>query len=59
MDITVVTRSPPLIKLHAGITPPQAFNSNLFDAYFSVTVARSFFYRRLLILMPPSIRLST
>ncbi|MGC8698405.1 MAG: hypothetical protein ACP5Q0_07995 [Halothiobacillus sp.] len=47
MDITVVKRSPPLIKLQAGITPPQAFNSNLFDAYFSITVARSFFLPQL------------
>jgi hypothetical protein len=43
MDITVVKRSPPLVKLRAGAKPPQAYNSHSFDAYFSVTAARSFF----------------
>ncbi len=43
MDITVVKRSPPLIKLRASAKPPTALKSRSFDAYFSVTAARSLF----------------
>lgn len=43
MEISVVKQSPPLIKLKAGTPPPPAFNSDLFDAFFSVAAARSFF----------------
>lgn len=43
MDITVVKRSPALIKLRAGAKPPNALQSGAFDAYFSVTAARSLF----------------
>ena len=43
MDSTAVKQPPRLIKLNAGISPPEALVTPVFDAFFNVAAARSLF----------------